>query len=53
MKKLAMVANLIPSSFVNLNLRNRPFFDFTASPSVLTLRSSASGGLEPFSEEKG
>ena len=29
------------------------FLDFTASPSVFTLRSSASGGLKPFSEEKG
>ena len=28
-------------------------FDFTASPSVFTLRFSASGGKEPFSEEKG
>ncbi len=29
------------------------FWDLTASPSVLTLRFSASGGQEPFSEEKG
>ncbi|MCI7692756.1 MAG: hypothetical protein MSR67_10315, partial [Oscillospiraceae bacterium] len=27
--------------------------DLTASPSVLTRRSSASGDLKPFSEEKG
>ncbi|MCI7758774.1 MAG: hypothetical protein MSH49_01990, partial [[Eubacterium] saphenum] len=51
-EKLARVAELMPSFSVKISPFNRPFLDLTASPSVFTLRSSASGGLKTFSGEK-
>ncbi|MGN0670317.1 MAG: hypothetical protein ACI4JZ_07185, partial [Oscillospiraceae bacterium] len=52
-KNLAMVANRWISLFTDYNKAKLSFFNFAASPSVFTLRSSASGGLKPFSEENG